>query len=292
MSKRTPKPTLPFASRIFANQLDSSWGADINGYDAEAMRSAMRHIERWFGESGKYFRVSSAGWENVPDAPAVIVANHSGGTTIPDAWGLAWAWCREFGFERTIHPMAHDMVWVVPAIARRFAALGILRANRALAHEVLTEWKRDIIVMPGGDQETWRPYTQRHQVRWNGRRGYVKTAMKAGVPIVPVACTGAHSTLIVLSDGRKFARAVGLRRFARAEIFPVSLSFPWGLAVGPLPHMPPPSHFRYLVGKPIQPPEEVSEGEEPSMLAVREMDAKVRAEMQRMLNRLRDGELA
>lgn len=292
MSNRKSRPTLPFASRIFENQLDPKWGADINGYDAGAMEDAMARIERWFGADEQYFRVSSAGWENVPEAPAVIVANHSGGTTIPDAWGLAWAWYRQFGFERTIHPMAHDMVWVVPAVARRFAALGILRANRALAHEVLTEWKRDIIVMPGGDKETWRPYRDRNRVCWHGRRGYVKTAMKAGVPIVPIACTGAHSTLVVLSDGRKFARALGLRRFARAEIFPVSLSFPWGLAVGPLPHIPPPSHFRYLVGRPVHPPEEVPEGEEPSVLAVREMDARVRAEMQGMLDRLKDGALA
>lgn len=285
------EPKRPLVSRIFANKLDPQWGARIDGYDPAAMERAVGHLQRWFGPHDRYFRVSSAGWDNVPEAPAVIVANHSGGTTIPDAWGLAWCWYQQFGFHRTVHPMAHDMVWVVPAVARRFAALGILRANRELAHEVLTEWKHDIIVMPGGDRETWRPYRDRHRVCWHGRKGYVRTALRAGVPVVPIACAGAHSTLVVLSDGRRAARALGFRRLARAEIFPVHLSFPWGLGVGPLPHIPPPSHFRYLVGNPVQPTEEVLRGAEPSELAVREMDARVRAEMQRMLDRLRDGEL-
>lgn len=281
----------PSVSRIFGGSLDPKWGRDVECYDADAMAKAMRHIERWFGASGRYFRVSSAGWENVPESPAMIVANHSGGTTIPDAWGLAWAWYQQFGFERTIHPMAHDMVFVVPQVARAFAELGILRASRMLAHKVLTEWKRDLIVMPGGDRETWRPYSKRHKVCWSGRRGYARTALRAGAPIVPIACAGAQSTFVVLSDGKRFARAVGLKRLARAEIFPIHLSFPWGLGIGPLPHIPPPAHFRYLVGRPVQPTEVVAEGEEPSELAVHEMDARVRAEMQSMLDRLRDGEL-
>ncbi len=291
MSDSLDPKARPLVSSIFGTALDPEWGTNIDGYNPETMERGMRHIGRLFGEKDKYFRVSSAGWENVPEAPAMIVANHSGGTTFPDAWGLAWAWYQQFGYERTIHPMAHDMVFVVPPVAKGFAGLGILRASRTIAHKVLTEWKRDLIVMPGGDRETWRPFTQRHEVRWSGRRGYARTALRAGAPIVPIACAGAHSTLVVLSDGQSFARALGLRKLARAEIFPVHLSFPWGLGIGPLPHVPPPSHFRYLVGRPVQPVEVVAAGEEPSELAIREMDVRVRAEMQTMLNRLRDGEL-
>ncbi|HRG98734.1 MAG TPA: hypothetical protein PLR99_20925, partial [Polyangiaceae bacterium] len=74
-------------------------------------------------------------------------------------------------------------------------------------------------------------------------------ALEARVPIVPVAHAGAHETLRVLTDGHRFARAVGLQRFARAEIFPVHLSLPWGLAIGPWPHIPLPTTLRYRFGE-------------------------------------------
>lgn len=254
----------------------------------ERVIDTLSHV---YGSEGRYFSVSSAGWERFPDGPSVVVANHSGGTSFPDAWGLGWAWYDHFGFDRPVHPMAHDMVWVVPGIAERFARLGIVRADRQLAHEVLTRYRRDIVVMPGGDREVWRPFGRRYQVCWSGRTGYARTALRAGVPVTPIACAGGHSTFVVLSDGHRFARAIGLHKLARADVFPLHLSFPYGLGIGPFPHLPPPSHFRYLVGDPVEPVEHVPEGREPSRLAIREMDLRVRASMQEQLDRLAAGEL-
>ena len=41
--------------------------------------------------------------------------------------------------------------------------------------------------MPGGDRDTWRPYSKRYDVCFAGRKGYARLAIKAGVPIVPIA---------------------------------------------------------------------------------------------------------
>ncbi|MEO1272317.1 MAG: hypothetical protein AAFX99_29825, partial [Myxococcota bacterium] len=55
---------------------------------------------------------------------------------------------------------------------------------------------------------------------------------------------------MVLTDGRRLARRLGLPALARAEIFPVHLSLPWVLGIGPLPHLPLPVMLRYTFGPP------------------------------------------
>ena len=186
--------------------------------------------------------------------------------------------------------MAHDMVFALKATAERFTRLGVLRADRQLALEVLRDWRRDIVVMPGGDVETWRPWRDRYKLRWGNRKGYARIAAAAGVPIVPIACAGAHSTLMVLSDGRRFARTIRLHELFRSEIFPVHLSMPFGLTVGPFPHIPPPAHFRYLIGDPIMPPPPTGDGD-PDPDVVADVDRQVRARMQGLLDALAGGAL-
>ncbi len=277
-----------FLGRFFDSVNESAWGSKKGGYDPKAIAKAVKRLSRFFGK-GRYFRVATSGWEKVPEAPVLLVANHSGGTSIPDAWGLGYCWYKMLGFERPVHPLAHDMVFALKATAKPFSELGVLRANPGVALEALTEWKRDIVVMPGGDVETWRPYKDRFTVRWAGRTGYAKLALKAGVPIVPVACAGAHSTLMVLTDGRRFARRIGLHKIARSDVFPVHLSLPWGLGIGPLPHLPLPARFRFLVGDPIYPLNGVADGSAAETAV--ELDARVRERMQVLLNELRDGAL-
>src|SRR5262249_17424559 len=159
--------------------------------------------------------------------------------------------------------------------------------SRKLAMEVLTSHQRDLMVMPGGDVDTWRPYSKRYEVCFAGRTGYAKLALKAGVPIIPVANAGAHETLIVLTDGRPIARALHLHELARPDIFPVPLSLPWLLGVGPLPHIPLPSRLRYRIGTPVLPPDTVPAGQEPSEELVRAYDGLVQRAVQGLLDELR-----
>jgi 1-acyl-sn-glycerol-3-phosphate acyltransferase len=219
----------------------------------------------------------------------MVVSNHSGGTTIPDVWGFLVAWYRYFGVYRPIHPMAHEMILSNRITGSYFGQRGVLHGCRKLAFEVLTAHQRDLMVMPGGDVDTWRPYSKRYEVCFAGRTGYAKLALQAGVPIVPVANAGAHETLIVLTDGRPLARALRLHDLARADIFPIHLSLPWGLAVGPWPHIPTPVRLRYRIGPPVLPPEGTQPGEEPAEELVSEYDQRVQSAVQRLLDQLRDG---
>jgi 1-acyl-sn-glycerol-3-phosphate acyltransferase len=219
------------------------WGADAADYDPAAVQGSLDFFGQLFGEH-RYFPLDVQGMERIPDAPCMIVSNHSGGTTIPDVWGFCVAWYRRFGVERPIHPLAHEMILSTRMTGPFFAKRGILRATSQLAEHALRDHKHDIMVMPGGDAEVWRPWKKRYVVDFDGRRGYARLALSTGTPIVPVAHAGAHDTFMVLSDGRWIAKMFGLERIVRAKVWPIHLSIPWGLAIGPMPHIPLPAKLR------------------------------------------------
>jgi 1-acyl-sn-glycerol-3-phosphate acyltransferase len=122
-------------------------------------------------------------------------------------------------------------------------------------------------------------------VRFSGHTGYARTALRAGVPVVPVAHAGAHHSLLVITDGQRIAKALRVPLLARAHIWPLHLALPWGLAFGPLPHLPLPVTLRYRVGEPIEVKRRApGERWEPSDEDVRKLDEKVRAEIQKLLD--------
>ena len=90
-----------------------------------------------------------------------------------------------------------------------------------------------------------------------GRTGFIKLALRENVPIVPVISRGAHDTFIVLNDCYKQAQWLnqhGLLPWFQGidpEVFPIYLGLPWGLAMGPVPHIPWPHPIHTRVCAPI-----------------------------------------
>ncbi len=259
-----------------------AWGTRPEDYDPVFTQEVRASVGRLFGPEG-WFHVETAGWDHLPPPPVLLVSNHSGGTTIPDLWGLMYAWTERFAQDRVVHPMGHDMIFSLEGVARSFSKLGVMKARPDHALDVLGRLRRDVLVCPGGEKDTWRPYKDRYKVRFSGRKGYARIAVRSGVPIVPVANAGAHETLIVLTDGAPIARLMGLPKNFRAEIFPIHLSVPWGLAVGPMPHLPMPAWLSYRFGAPIPPPTGM-----PEEAAVELLDAQVQEAIQGLLDQLRD----
>jgi len=264
---------------------DPTWGVDPDHYDPDAVASTLCRLDRVFGDERAYFPLAFEGWEHVPDAPAMFVMNHSGGTTIPDVWGFLAGWYKRFTPARPLYVMGHEMLFATDVTSRFLAARGILRASPRHCVRVLREARRDVLIAPGGDRDVWRPWSRRYEVEFAGRRGYARTALSCGVPIVPVAHVGAHHTLYVITDGRSIARALGFQRTFRAEVFPVHLSLPWGLAVGPWPHLPLPVRMRYRLAAPVGLATE--DPDVPSEDAVESTDAAVRLAIQHMLDDFR-----
>ena len=92
---------------------------------------------------------------------------------------------------------------------------------------------------PGGDREACRPWTRRDVVDLGGHRGFVRVALQAGVPVVPVVTLGSHDAVVVVSSGERLAALLGLRRL-RINVFPIFLT-PLGLATVLTPPLPMPS---------------------------------------------------
>ena len=84
------------------------------------------------------------------------------------------------------------------------------------------------------------------------RKGFVKLALDADVPIVPLVAVGGQETSIFLSRGERLARALQLDRLFRLKVLPVSLAIPWGINVGDmLGHWPLPAKITVEAMEPI-----------------------------------------
>lgn len=276
MNSRPSKPWVVAAGEASIGR----HGLDLDAFDPDFLETQRPIYDTLFGP-GKYFDTHVRGWDNVPtEGPFLVVSNHGGGTTTIDALGLGASWYQREGRQVPLRGLGHDVVFAIPGVGPYLARCGMLRARRDTARRVL-EAGQAALVMPGGDQDVWRPASKRYDVHFAGRTGYARTAIEMGVPIVPVAHVGAHHTLHVLTTGTKLAqKARFVRQFARADIWPVHVSFPWGLAVGPWPHLPPPTRMDYAFGPPVTPPSELTEA------SIEAFDRRVRAAMQKELDGL------
>ncbi|MDY6998589.1 MAG: lysophospholipid acyltransferase family protein [Actinomycetota bacterium] len=227
----------------------------------------------------RYFRAEVRGLDRVPAAGgALVVSNHSGGMLTPDVLVFAPEFYRHFGFDRPLYTLAHYGVFLGPMgdLLRR---AGVIEASRANAAEALQSGAV-VLVFPGGDYDSYRPTLAANVVDFNGRKGYVRTAVEAGVPIVPTVSIGAQETQFFLTRGDALARRLGLTR-ARMEILPVSVGFPFGLSVLVPPNLPLPAKIVTQVLDPIDVTAQF--GEDPDVDAV---DAHIRSVMQTELDEL------
>jgi 1-acyl-sn-glycerol-3-phosphate acyltransferase len=73
---------------------------------------------------------------------------------------------------------------------------------------------------------------------FSGHTGFIRLALRTGVPVVPVVGYGGHQSLVVLSRGEHLARVLGLGRL-RIKVFPILLG-PWGVTsiLTPPPPLP------------------------------------------------------
>lgn len=159
------------------------------------------------------FRPTLSGVEHLPrDRPFLLVANHSAGLGVAEILSFAWLYLDRVGPERPLTALAHPegfRRWPLTAI---HLVVGTIPSNYAAASEALAAGV-PVLVFPGGDHETLRPIWQANRVDFGGRRGYVRIARAAGVPIVPMAITGSHYTAPILFRADALARWLVVPRY-------------------------------------------------------------------------------
>lgn len=237
----------------------------------------------------RYFRLEIEGWERIPAEPSLVIGIHSGGSLTMDAWTLVHSWFRHFGTERVLHGTAHDVLMAAPVISDYFKAMGVIPASRKGVTAALAAG-HDVVVWPGGEQDAMRSWRKRDQAILAGRKGFVRQAIRSGVPIVPVATVGGHDTVFVLSEGRFIARWTGLGKRLRGATIPVISGFPFPLAIEILPmHLPLPAKIRTEFLDPIEvdhDPERVDDQDYVDSI-YREVEDAIQAGMDRLAERRR-----
>jgi 1-acyl-sn-glycerol-3-phosphate acyltransferase len=146
----------------------------------------------------------------------------------PDVLIFAAAFYRRFGYDRPVYTLGHDALFAGP-LGDWAARLGLIPANRQNAVTVLRSGGI-VLNFPGGIYDAYRPTLGENLIDFNGHTGYVRTAIDAGVPIVPMVSTGGQQSQLFLTRGTWLAKQLGLKRF-RSDILPVTFGFPFGLSM-------------------------------------------------------------
>ncbi len=210
---------------------------------------ATLNLARWL--SRNYFRTTIHDTENLPkDTPVLLVGNHSGGLMPLDALFAINDIRSRVDPKAVVHPLVHDFAYLAPRVAKSARRMGILRAKRENALAAF-EAGRHVLVYPGGDEDAFRTFKERNQIILAGRKGFIRLAVAAKVPIVPLVSVGLHESFLVLSKGRSIGQKLGLKKLLRTDIFPIALTLPWGLVPAFTPFLPLPTSIEMKFGEPI-----------------------------------------
>jgi 1-acyl-sn-glycerol-3-phosphate acyltransferase len=232
----------------------AGWVADRAGeWSLDVEQSELMELQKFFWNPlmDYWFRMEIEGWENLPDPPVLVIGVHAGAPFVWDAWTVGIQWWRRFGSERVLHGTAHDALMAAPLIGSYFRKMGVLPAAPDSIAAALAAG-HDVALWPGGEVDSLRPWVERDKAVLAGRKGFVRMAINAGVPIVPVATVGGPDSMPVLVRGRRLARALRLDKVARLKMFPIGLSAPWGLAPSMLPEIPLPTKIRTAFQPPVE----------------------------------------
>jgi 1-acyl-sn-glycerol-3-phosphate acyltransferase len=224
----------------------------------------------------RWFRFQARGLEHLPPTGgALVVSNHSGGMLTPDVLIFAAAFYDHFGYDRPLYTLGHDGLFVGP-LSGWLTRVGVIRASRSAAADALRSGGV-VLDFPGGVYDSYRPTLTSNVIDFNGRTGYVKTAIEADVPIVPAVSIGGQESQLFLTRGTWLAKRLGLNRL-RSDILPVTLGVPFGLSVIMPPNIPLPTKIVAQVLEPIR--------VAGSNADIGEIDAQVRSVMQSALDEL------
>ena len=200
------------------------------------------YIEGKLAAVRAYTRIFSPevrGIGNLPaEGPALLVGNHNALFYMPDAWVTALAIIDRRGTDHPAYTLAYDLLFAVPVVGTFLRRIGALPASSREAETALREGAL-VLDFPGGDWEACRPWADRNRIDFGGRTGFVRLALRTGVPVVPVVAQGSHDSVVVLSRGEGIARVLGLSAL-RIKVFPILLG-PLGVTTVLTPPLPLPS---------------------------------------------------
>jgi 1-acyl-sn-glycerol-3-phosphate acyltransferase len=221
----------------------------------------------------KWFRLEVRGVENIPaDGGALLVGNHSG--TVPvDGMITMYAVKKYTG--RHMRALGADLVFQLPIVGEVARKTGATVACAEDAERLLTGGEL-AAVWPEGFKGVGKSFSERYKLQRFGRGGFVSSAMRAQVPIIPVSIVGAEEIYPLVGNIPSLARLFGLPYIPITPFFPL-----FGLA-GLIPL---PSKWIIEFGEPIRTDAYAPESADDPMLLFNVTD-QVRETIQQSLYRL------
>jgi len=195
------------------NDEEQTPGLRLSDVDEWGRSEHMRRVARrvYAPLYNNWFRVEWEGLEKIPTSGgALLVANHAG--AIPsDAPVIMHGIEEELG--RPVYGLADYFFREAPWVGTLWARLGGVPAHPDNACRILRDQGDLVLVFPEGTKGPSKTYADRYRLRRFGRGGFVEIAMRAGVPVVPIAVVGAEESMPILFRVPSLAKLIGVPYF-------------------------------------------------------------------------------
>ena len=220
-----------------------------------------------------YWRVSISGLENIPDdGRTLLVSNHSGQLPFDGAM-IGIGILQHHPASRMMRALYANWFPTLPFVSDILTKTGQVMANDENAERLLMQ-DHLVAVFPEGYKGVGKLYKDRYHLARFGRGGFVRVALKARAPMIPVAVVGAEETYISLYKSQTMAKLIGF------PYFPISPTWP---LLGPLGLIPLPTKWYIDIGEPIH-TDEFPEGSENNLMLISQLTDRVRDTVQKMIN--------
>ncbi|MEO1267936.1 MAG: lysophospholipid acyltransferase family protein [Myxococcota bacterium] len=249
-----PPPSLLDALAAAAGSEDADSGAfDPNN---DQLDPEMLQILKWYLlPVTRYFRTEVHGAHLLPrDRGCLCISNHA--IFGIDSAALLTQTYMQTG--RMLRALGEHKLFKLPQVGQFFARFGVVDGNRDNAVRLLQagEWA---ICYPGGTRDSFKEGYESYQLKWHNRMGYLRSALAADVPLVPIAGIGIDDAFVTLGRERLLGRALfGSSRYD----LPIFV----GLGVLPMP-----VKFTFYVDRPIDLRERYGLGPEHADAPAREL---------------------
>ena len=230
--------TVEYQSDIFKRRLIGDYDTDEWGLDWEFVEAVRPFLDFLYKA---YWRVETTGIDQIPDYDrALLVSNHSG--QLPwDGAMIMTAILNEHPAQRLVRNLYANWFPTLPFVSSALVKMGQALASVENGTRLLNQDEL-VGVFPEGFKGVSKLYKDRYKLARFGRGGFVKMAISAQAPIIPVSVVGAEETYISIAKSSMLARLTGF------PYFPISLRFPW---LGILGVIPLPSKWYIDFGEPI-----------------------------------------
>ena len=187
-----------------------------------------------------WFRCEVEGIEHVPAAGGTLLVSNHAGALPPDAPMIAKAIKEEHSHPRPLHLTVEHFFKGYPGFSALLPKIGAVPAHPENVHRLLHDEQALVLVFPEGRKGTEKLYKDRYRLRRFGRGGFVRAAIRAGAPIVPVAVVGAEEAAPI------FAHLGPLRKLTGLAYLPLTPTFPHFGLPGMLGYLPAKFRIRFL----------------------------------------------